>query len=75
MKRTFERTNFQLAKLSSEIHPVPCERSLKGRTIIFSTEEGALGEGGGGVVRVVKFSYANIFYMRLLLQTIFEQGS
>ena len=74
MKRTFERTNFQLAKLSSEIHPVPCERSLKGRTIIFSTEEGALGEGGG-VVRVVKFSYANIFYMRLLLQTIFEQGS
>ena len=48
MKRTFERTNFQLAKLSSEIHPVPCERSLKGRTIIFLTEEGALGEGGGG---------------------------
>ena len=75
MKRTFERTNFQLAKLSSEIHPVPCERSLKGRTIIFLTEEGALGEGGGGGVRVVKFSYANIFYMRLLLQTIFEQGS
>ena len=73
MKRTFERTNFQLAKLSSEIHPVPCERSLKGRTIIFLTEEGALGEGV--VVRVVKFSYANIFYMRLLLQTIFEQGS
>ena len=72
MNITFERKNFPLAKLSSEIHPVPCERSLKGRTIIFLTEEGV---GGGGVVRVVKFSYANIFYMRLLLQTIFEQGS
>ena len=74
MNRTFEDTNFQLAKLSSEIHPVPCERSLKGRTIIFLTEEGG-GLWEGGVVRVVKFSYGNIFYMRLLLQTIFEQGS